>query len=773
MVRRRRDPLRRRLWRELRGEAGKYIVIFLLMTLSIGFISGYLVADGSMITAYNEGFEKYNVEDGHFETRREMNRAQRKAVSALGIEIYDLYYTEKELTNGTKLRIYAERDAVDLTCLMAGAMPAADGEIAIDRMYADNNGLSVGDTVESGGETYTVTGLVALPDYSCLFESNADTMFDAVKFGVAVVSAQAFEAFRELHYVYAWKYDEPPAGEQQEHDRAEELLESLSDEVHLSDYVPRYLNQAITFTGEDMSSDRAMMITLLYVVIAILAFVFAVTVSNTIVREAAVIGTLRASGYTRGELVRHYMSMPLLVTVVSAALGNIMGYTFFKYLCAGMYYGSYSLPTYVTIWNGEAFLLTTAVPLALMAVITWMILRRRLALSPLQFLRCELTRGGQRRAVRLWKRIPFFSRFRLRVILQNIPNYLILLVGILFANLLLMFGLVLPDVLHAYQADIADNMLSRYQYMLTLPLDAVNEERKLESAITMMAFYRAVETENPDAEKFSAYTLKTTDEAYKIEDVILYGVEPDSRYIDADLSGGAVYVTSAFADKNELSPGDVITLREPYGTDTYELTVTGVYDYDAGLAVFMERGALNLLMGEDADAFGGYFSDSEITDIDGDYIGSVVTIDDLTKISRQLDVSMGQMMYLVDGFSVVMFMVLMYLLSKIIIEKNAQSISMAKILGYTNGEIGRLYVLSTSIVTVALLAASLPVERAVMAYLFRYFMMEMTGWIRFSVSAAVYEKMFALGVLSYAAVAVLELRRVRRVPMDEALKNAE
>lgn len=93
----------------------------------------------------------------------------------------------------------------------------------------------------------------------------------------------------------------------------------------------------------------------------------------------------------------------------------------------------------------------------------------------------------------------------------------------------------------------------------------------------------------------------------------------------------------------------------------------------------------------DKDSFSGYFSDSEITDIDEKYIGSTIDVEDLTKISRQLDVSMGSMMNLMDGFSVIIFLVLIYLLSKIIIEKNAQSISMAKILGYTNGEISRLY----------------------------------------------------------------------------------
>ena len=85
---------------------------------------------------------------------------------------------------------------------------------------------------------------------------------------------------------------------------------------------------------------------LLYILIAIMAFIFAVTTNNTIVKEASVIGTLRASGYTRRELLLHYLSLPVLITILSAVIGNILGYTVFKDICAGMYYGSYSLPTY-------------------------------------------------------------------------------------------------------------------------------------------------------------------------------------------------------------------------------------------------------------------------------------------------------------------------------------------------------------------------------------------------------------------------------------------
>ena len=57
------NPLRKRLLRELKNDSGKYLVIFLFMTATIGFVSGFLVADESMLYAYDESFEKYNVEN--------------------------------------------------------------------------------------------------------------------------------------------------------------------------------------------------------------------------------------------------------------------------------------------------------------------------------------------------------------------------------------------------------------------------------------------------------------------------------------------------------------------------------------------------------------------------------------------------------------------------------------------------------------------------------------------------------------------------------------
>lgn len=786
------NPLNKRLPREFRKDFGKYLVIFLLLVITIGFVSGFLVADGSMIKAYNEGVDKYNTENGHFRTSEKMNDAQIQSIEENGIRIYDNFYLEQDLTNDSTMRIFESRDQVNLACLMEGEFPKAANEIAIDRMYADNNKISIGDTLKSGTQSWKVTGFIALPDYSCLFQNNNDSMFDSVKFGIGVVTSEAFESLDSplVKYCYAWKYNDEPTTEKEEKEVSDNLMKAINKEVSLEEFVPRYLNQAITFTRDDMGSDRAMMIVFLYIVIVIMAFVFGITISNTIAKESNVIGTLLASGYTKNELIRHYMAMTILVTLIGALIGNILGYTIMKDICAGMYYGSYSLPTYVTVWNAEAFLLTTIIPILLMLLVNYTVLHRKLSLSPLKFLRRDLKRRQQKHTLSLSKRIPFFSRFRLRVIFQNISNYLLLFLGILFANLLLMFGLLFPAVLDHYQTVLQDNLLCNYQYILQIPINAMDEDHKLESLVNMLYFQHEVETNNPDAEKFSAYSLKTTDKEYKEEEILLYGLADNSRYLpidfqetvsDKDVSKKEVasdatpaYISSAYADKYFLDIGDEITLKEAYEDDTYTFSIEGIYDYEGGLTVFLPQNTLNELFDLGSDYFSGYLSDSEITDINQKYIGSMIDLDSLSKISRQLNVSMGSMMYLLDGFSIVLFMILIYLLSKIIIEKNAQSISMTKILGYSDREISSLYLLSTTIMVVIFLLLSFPIETVLMKALFRGIMISsISGWIPLYIDPVLYVKMFLLGFGTYLLVALIEYRRIKKVPMDQALKNIE
>lgn len=754
------NPLNRRLPRELKSELGKYLVIFVFLAGMIAIVSGFLVANDSMTAAYDEGFEKYNIEDGNFTLSDKASDTLLDALGGQALTVYENFYTEEQTQEvDSTLRIFKHRTEINRACLMDGAFPQNEHEIAIDRMYADNNKLSVGDTLTVGDVPCTISGLVALSDYSALYQNPSDMMFDAVQFGVAVMTEDGFARYGQthLHYCYAWQYADAPDDDKDAQKRSEALLPVLAQQAAISGnavtgFLPQYANQAIRFTGDDIKRDNTIMAVFLYIVILIIAFIFAITTANTITKEAATIGTLRASGYTKGELLRHYLTMPLLVMFAAAVVGNVLGYTCFKGIMASMYYGSYSLPTYVTRWNASAFVRTTLVPLAIMLAINCVVLISRLSLSPLQFLRRELSRRPRKKAIRLSTRIGILKRFRLRVVLQNLPNYITILVGVLFANIILLFGMMFGPLLDRYESDITSNMLCAYQYLLKTPQETVEES----------------------AEPFCAASLNTPEgQRVKSEEVMLYGIAENSRYLELDFSSGGVYLSNAYAEKHSLKAGDTITLHDPYSGAEYAFTVAGVYFYPASLAVFMPQDDFNRTFDKEADFFNGYFSETALTDLDELNVAASITRDDLTKTSRQLKVSMGNMMSLFLVFGVLMFMLMIYLLSKLIIEKNAQSISMTKILGYTGGEISSLYILTTTIVVIGALLATMPLVNTAMEYVCIAVFADYAGWLPYYVPLSVFVKMAALGIASYAVIAYIQLKKIKRIPMSDALKNVE
>lgn len=902
------NPLNKRFKRDLRSDAGKYVAIFLFIVFFIGAASGFMVADNSVFAQFKTADVEYNVEDGHlaFNVKPSADVLS-KIESQNDLKLYDLNYKEETIKHGKTLRIYKVRNEINKECLMSGEMPKAENEIAVDRMFAENNKIAVGDNVNINSKNYIVSGLIALSDYSALFKSNGDMMFDAVGFGVAVMTNDGYNTIETAHETvnYAWKYNSPVEDEETENAKSELLMKSLEkilkeydepliqaqvdslyddakpyinrlkaefesaekqleskylsaivhtnandtakmakelgitekqyknlkqvledaekdsdkwdfdsldsapkinlddyktssdidfDEMYeeiykvvdavsgaglydcsqiyrdlaslkkitdkfsiddsgvlnITDYSAKYTNKSIMYAREDSTSDKATMMLMTYIVMVMIAFLFAVTTSNTISKEANVIGTLRAMGYSKGELIGHYIFLPMVVTVVGGIVGNVLGYTAFQKVFESVYYSNYSLPTYKMLWNMNAFLETTVVPFVLMLLVNFVMLSKKLKISPLNFIRGELKESGQKRLIKLPKKMPFFSKFRLRILFQNVPSYLTLALGVFLAGTLVVFGSMYGPLLDDYANIVKENQISKYQYVM------INE----------------AETKVSDAEKFCMTSLQTTDKKFIADDVTIYGVENQSKYIKENIPAGEVLVSSAMADKFNLSIGDEVTLKEAYKEKTYSFKVGGIYNYDAAITVFMNRTDYIEQFNEDSNYFNGYFSNKKLNDLDDADVATVITEKDLTKVVTQMQVSMTEFVKVFKALGVVIFLLVMFILTKQIIEKNSKSVSMAKILGFSDSEIGKLYIVITSFVVVVSLLVSVPLISLALRWCFKsYLYTQMTGYIPYIVSNSCYVTMVVLGIVSYAVVACLMLLKIKKTPLSEALKN--
>ena len=750
------NPLRKRLIRELKQDFGKYLVVFIFIFATIAMVSGFLVSDISLKTAYDESFEKYSVEDGHFNLLMPAGDGFFDGMERLyKVKVYENFYSDRYIDNGDSIRIYRMRSEANLTDIWEGEYPANISEIAIDRLYAENKGISIGDVITVDGRRFKVTGLVALTDYSALFKNNTDMMFDANKFTVALVSDIDFDAiqYKDLKFCYSWTNNDRTLSDEECRDKAEDIMHWLADRAVITDFLKREDNQAISFTGTDMGSDKAMITTMLYIVMAVMAFVFAVTTSSTIEREAAIIGTLRASGYSRSELLRHYIALPIIVSLAAAVVGNILGYTLLKDYFAALYLHSYSLTKYRTVWSSEAFWLTTVAPLAMMLVVNLIVISGKLRLSPLKFLRRELTGSNRRKVIHLPHQIGFLTRFRLRVIFQNIPSYLTLFVGILLANILLLFGLMMSPLMEHFRSEVLDSKLANYQYVLKAP----------------------VSTGDANAEK---YCLTELADEPSGEDIMIYGISPESRYFKNITdkvvpSAGEVLISEGYREKYHINAGEEVSVKEKYSSKVHTFRVREIVHYPAALTIFMSDSAFRSSFDKDDDYFTGYFSNANLSDIPDEYVASVIKEHDLVVIADQLDDSMGIVFPIMGSFATLLYMMLIYMLSKLILEKNAKSISMAKILGYSGREIGKLYISSTAFVVMVSLIVTLPLSAFFMKWIYGLFMLRMHGWLTFFVAPSTYIKMLAIGIASYFVISSLQYIRIRKIPMGEALKNNE
>lgn len=782
------NPLNKRILRGLKKDSLKYFAIFLFLTITIGMVSGFLVGSKSLVLEFEQSFEKYNIEWGHFIISEEGSKEFEKEVERLGVKLYKDFCQELIADvdgDGEKdadLRIFKNRKEVNKVCIWDGKLPEKKGEIALDRLFMKNNNLKLGDSINAGGRDYHIVGSVALPDYPTCYWDNTGFMFDAQATGGAIFSDEEFDSFDKTHlkYYYEWKYMDEPKNDTEESEIAADFMKDLYEitlkyDYDLDGYVPRYGNQSIQFASDDLAGDRPMMTVLGYMLIVILAFVFAVTINQQIDSEANVIGTLRASGYTKGEIYRNYVATPMLVIIIAGIIGNIIAYTWFLDVAAGMYLNSYSLTTYITHPDISALLLTTIVPFFLMFAINTYIIWRKLSFSPLQFLRKDLKKKQREKAIKLNTKIPFLQRFRMRIIFQNMGSYITLLVGICFATLLLMFGMGMPDVVERYGNDAVKNMPCKYQYVLEM-------EQEVPADV---------------AEPYGVISLDTIPKGlYSKESISLYGIQENSKYFaDMKLPEEGVVITSDFAAKYRVGKGDVITFKEPYGPKLYAFEVDSVYEYPTSMNIYMnihywndifgenmkeEQGAsissfLNEISGNEKNYYNGYFSDEKL---EGKYlrennVASVVDEDSLTVFSRQMMISMGDMMKFVSYFAIIIFMLIMFMLTKLILEKNTVSISLTKILGYTDGEISGLYITSSIIVVLISAVFSLVFNKWFFTIVCRFLFAGYSGWFTVEFSTKLYVYMFLIIIASYLIIAITQFFQIRKTPMDQALKNVE
>ena len=751
-----RNPLHKRFKRELMGNAGRYSAIFIIFVVMIMIISGFLVSANSAKITYEKDQIENKVEDGQFAAAELLSQALLEDVEELGLIIAENVYLDAEILSGQTLRIYKNRTEINLPAVWEGILPQKQDDMAIERLFAQNHNLALGDTIQIDSMVFTICGIISLSDYSSLFLSNNDLLMDSFSFGTALTTDENFAALpqEKVVYNYAYRYTDRNLNNSEKEVYVENIKTHLIElQVPLTAFLTAADNQSISFFHNDMGKDVPMMMIFFYIILVIMAFIFTVIISSTIEAESAVIGTLFASGYRKRELIRHYLTLPLAVTLLGAITGNILSYTLGIQMFTRLYYSNYSLAPMILQFNLEALLMTTFFPAAVIAVINLILLNYKLSLSPLKFLRRDLKRTKQKKSIQL-PDISFLGRFRLRIILQNTGSFIILFFGLMFASFILLFGLCMQPILENYASSMKESAVSEYQYLLKSPYEISGDGSE-------------------------GFALKPLEMYYPAADrnleITFYGIKENTSFWELDTAGMAaneVVLSDSLCKKTGIRIGDLVTFTDVRTGDIYELTVTGIKNSPGVLSAFMTLSQFNTMLNRDETTVDGYASDTPLT-IPESHLALVITPEDISKIAEQATETFAEMTSICLGAAAVIYLVVLYTLTKIVIDKNAYHISFLKVMGYREKEIKKLYLRATTISVAASLLFSLPLINIGLQSAFIIAFIQVNGYLETTIPLHLFAIIVLTGFVSYLLVNLIHIKQIDHIKMETALKNRE
>lgn len=206
--------LRKRVFRSLRKHLVRYLMLGTMIAMAIFLVVSIVGSAESLTRGTVDLAEETNLEDGEFEVFVPLTSDEMSRIESMGFDIEEQFYFDYKLADEAKgtLRILKVRDRINKIRCTEGNVPSADDEIVLEKRYAEEHNVSLGDVFEIGGKSYKVSGIGVTSDYDAPFREISDTACASKTFGLAFLTDKAYDDFKvsgmaqkSEDYVYAYK----------------------------------------------------------------------------------------------------------------------------------------------------------------------------------------------------------------------------------------------------------------------------------------------------------------------------------------------------------------------------------------------------------------------------------------------------------------------------------------------------------------------------------------------------------------------------------------
>ena len=251
--------LRKRILRDLKENGMRYLALSALIILCMYIIISLIGTADTIIMGSEKAAKRNNLEDGQFSLFVPLQESEKEELKKEGITIEEQFYLEYEMENGSTIRVFKNREEINLMETVEGQSADTKEEVVIERRYAEEHEIKVGDDITIGDKVFEVVGIGCTPDYDAVYKDFTDSSVNSVQFGTAFVTEDAYvtlldegKSIRAEEYVYAYLLNNSMTNEE-----LKEALENLKVNANSVDntYFREYLEEADVFLGEYFDID--------------------------------------------------------------------------------------------------------------------------------------------------------------------------------------------------------------------------------------------------------------------------------------------------------------------------------------------------------------------------------------------------------------------------------------------------------------------------------------------------------------------------------------
>ena len=343
--------------------------------------------------------------------------------------------------------------------------------------------------------------------------------------------------------------------------------------------------------------------------------------------------------------------------------------------------------------------------------------------------------------------MKFLHRFQVRQLLREMRSAVAVVIGMFICLLVLLISADCYVLCKNFGDACLDETTYAYMYTYKYPTEDVPEDGT------------------------PAYVESLKKEAYGYNlDVTVLGIDKDNPYFPVETSNkkNEIVISSAAAQKFGVKVGDKLVLSDEVNERDYAFTVKDIVHFASGVYVFLDRDAMQELFDQEDDYYNVVFADHAL-DIDNGRLYSTVSRENVEESSQIFTDMMGPMVSMLAAISALIFMIVMYLMMKVMIDRSAFSISLMKVFGYRKGEIRRLYLDGNFYI----IMLGVPLAKWSMDLIFPYFISNVAIGMDLQFPPQLYGMIYGGILICYLVINFLLVGRLNKLVPAEVLKNRE